>query len=1154
MRSLSPRSPSFISFLTSSRTVWLAVPTLIIACAFLLYSEIQLREEVITHQQHLNRIRSAHVHLGQGMLHVTLAASDATGFDRAAGLTHFSQCLELLDSLQPELLADGESLHPDDYRAFTADLELFRSLVEDLPRDRHDLSNTLRRELEESFRRLSDFLVEAENLHHHQLLESGRGWERGILATASIIVAMLCSVLGGAFLLLRRFKADANELRQSELLLASIGDNLPQAYVYQWHRAHDAPPRFTYLSRGVENVHGVPRAEALADANLVLSQLEGNVRQRLLEAEDTHAQSLSPLEIELSFRRADGAHRQLILRARPQRLADGVYQWDGICADITEQRQHELAHLQIDADLKAVSELAHIGTWSFDPATGDGYWSDEVARIHDLAPDEYTSRRIGLSVYPEPWLSRIQAAIRDAIEHARPYELDLFMVTPAGNKKWVRALGFPVLEDGDVVRLRGTIQDITERKLAHQRIATSEAQFRLLFEEAADGIILLTKDHRMNKANQHLLDLLGQDGENLINTPLDAIILPADRESVRRRLLAIDTGATDLLEVQLQHADGHAVDSEIGIRRLTNDRLVCIVRDLTRRRQAERRSALHVAVTEALAHAHHVGESAERVIELFCEYLDWDYGVFWRVNGPGTHLHYTAHWYPGSSDYCDLADHHRQAPLTRGQGFAGCIWDEGRSRWDDCTVDLADDDIPPELVSQLKLRARLAVPVNLRGKTLGVFEFYSQQPPAARTDLLNFLAGLGTQFGFFIERTQLSESVLQAQKMEAMGTLSGGIAHDFNNLLSAIVGHTELAAYCLDDRAEAEENLTQVKKATKRASQLVRQLLDFSRRADEETPAQRIPVDLHQIITETSAFLRASIPHNIRLDIQLPPELPATLADPTQLQQVLLNLGTNAIHAMGAEPGTLTYSADTVDLTPPPDAQSVLSAGTYLHIQVSDTGHGMDETTRARIFEPFFTTKKRQEGTGLGLAVTHSIIRSHGGSIAVESEPGLGTTFHLHLPASSSPPGTASGGGHADLAISDTDPATDALESHAGRGETILLVEDESSVARPVQHLLEMAHYHVVVCLNPSAALDIFQDAPDRFDLMLTDYAMPELDGLELTRRVKAIRADLPIVLTSGLIGTLPPQVIIDAGVSLLLPKPVTSQRLLKTIRQTLDA
>jgi PAS domain S-box-containing protein len=372
------------------------------------------------------------------------------------------------------------------------------------------------------------------------------------------------------------------------------------------------------------------------------------------------------------------------------------------------------------------------------------------------------------------------------------------------------------------------------------------------------------------------------------------------------------------------------------------------------------------------------------------------------------------------------------------------------------------------------------------------------------------------------ERKKLQEQFQQAQKMDAIGTLAGGIAHDFNNILAAITGYSELARMVLPDGTEAGEHLGAVLQASARATDLVRQILTFSR---QERPERRL-IELRPIVEESVKLLRATIPSTIEFEIALAANAPTVLADPTQVHQILMNLGTNAWHAMKDRSGRMQIKlepvvVDSVQVA----AQPLVKAGLYARISVSDTGSGMDAATLRRVFEPFFTTKRVGEGTGLGLSVVHGIMDSHDGAVTVFSRPGAGTVFHLYFPAQAGDP---------------TLPAPKDGPIPRGRGERILVVDDEELLAKLCQKALTALGYEVEYSLQPDAALELVRASPERFALVLTDQTMPGMTGAVLAHQLRQIRPALPIILMTGYGLSLTPERLEAAGVTQLLLKPAT--------------
>ncbi len=377
--------------------------------------------------------------------------------------------------------------------------------------------------------------------------------------------------------------------------------------------------------------------------------------------------------------------------------------------------------------------------------------------------------------------------------------------------------------------------------------------------------------------------------------------------------------------------------------------------------------------------------------------------------------------------------------------------------------------------------------------------------------------------------------LIQSEKLRAIGTLAGGIAHDFNNMLGAILGFGELALEDVPRDSSTARNLRQVLKAGQRAKDLVRQILAFSR----QSAPQRVKVRLSAIIDETARLLRATIPATIEIHTRLDTTEDVVIADPTQLHQVLMNLGTNASHAMRNGGGELTFALDEFSVPEggAPEAPQ-LKPGSYLRLRVADTGHGMEQSVQERIFEPFFTTKPVGEGTGLGLSVVHGIIENHGGLITVKSAPDKGTTFAIFLP-------------HVQLGAFVASEGID--EPIRGGTERILVVDDEESLANMMQQRLSRLGYDVVAHHDSVAALDEFRTTSTPFNLVITDQAMPKLTGTGLAAEVVRLHAHTPVIIVTGSSHTLSEAELMRPAVRECLTKPVNFAELSRAIRKALE-
>jgi two-component system cell cycle sensor histidine kinase/response regulator CckA len=345
-------------------------------------------------------------------------------------------------------------------------------------------------------------------------------------------------------------------------------------------------------------------------------------------------------------------------------------------------------------------------------------------------------------------------------------------------------------------------------------------------------------------------------------------------------------------------------------------------------------------------------------------------------------------------------------------------------------------------------------------------------------------------------KRSLERQLRQAQKMEALGTLAGGVAHDFNNLLMAISAHTRLAMMDSDEGAAVQESLEAISEATGRAIELVRGLLNFSR---SHAP-RRTVTPLRPLMEEVTALLRATIPAGIQLQLDVEEGTPQVLADANQLHQVLMNLGTNAWHAMEGGGGLLRLQARGVELGEAAETAPAVPAGSYAVIEVIDQGHGMAPETLERVFEPFFTTKEVDRGTGLGLSVVHGIVREHGGGIRIRSAPGEGSTFSIFLPA-------------ADAAAASNPEPPRPLQ--VGEG-SVLYVDDDPGVGVAVTRLLQRLGYQASLACGGEEALELLREHPGRFSAILTDYNMPGMSGLELAEVINTLQPGIPLILVSG--------------------------------------
>ncbi|HVU23345.1 MAG TPA: ATP-binding protein [Opitutus sp.] len=565
-------------------------------------------------------------------------------------------------------------------------------------------------------------------------------------------------------------------------------------------------------------------------------------------------------------------------------------------------------------------------------------------------------------------------------------------------------------------------------------------------------------------------------------------------------------------------------------------RMIGVEQDITERKQAELRAALRHAVTSALAEADTVERTMGKVLEVIARGLEAKFAAFWALDDAEGVLRCAQTWHEPSPELAQFAQASRGSVLPAGVGLPGRLMESSDAIVaDEETLGRWMENRRRDAARAAGLKCGSGFPIRLHGGLHGVVEFYATEVLGRDPENLKLFGDLGTQIGQFVDRQQFAERYRQAQKLEAVGTLAGGIAHDFNNILTAITGYSELAMAETAALPLTQSHLRAVQTASRRAADLVRQIKTFSRQEEQS----RVPLALGSTVREALHLLRATIPATIEISLDEEGDLPPILADATSIHQIVLNLGTNASHAMNDQSGRIDVKLHTVTVdTRFVVAHPGLQPGRYVRLAFRDSGAGMDAATCARIFEPFFTTKSPGEGTGLGLAVVHGIVQSHNGSIFVESEPGAGTEFVIHFPVWDGPVAA---------------PAAEVAASIVrGGGERVMYVDDETLLTDMGRMMLTRLGYAVEVFAEPAEALETLKQRAGEFSLLITDLSMRGMTGLELAARAKQVRPDLPIVLTSGNVTVVKEEQMRAAGISDFLVKPYTVQTFSALLSQVL--
>ena len=666
-----------------------------------------------------------------------------------------------------------------------------------------------------------------------------------------------------------------------------------------------------------------------------------------------------------------------------------------------------------------------------------------------------------------------------------------------------------VLFSGELVNLFGephlitVAVDITERKQAEEALRESEEKYRNLVERANDGVII-AQDGIVKFVNTRMAEMFGYTVQEMANTHFLDYVFPDERSKImdmyKRRVQGEDV--PEIYEMIALHKDGSRIDLE------TNSGIIAyngkpatlsFIRDITERKKTTKALQTEKEFTENALNAQtdtfFVFEpstgKAIRWNKAFNEISGYSDKEIQSMQAPGSY--------------------YNKGDLEKAAAVIERVMQEGKGIVEISLITKYGQTIPTEYsVSAVK------------------------DEEGGPKHLIAIGRNISDRIKAEEEKKKLETQLQQAQKMEAIGTLAGGIAHDFNNILTPIIVQSELALMDIDDEDPVQHNLEEVLRAGLRAKDLVKQILTFSRQSEQ----QPISLKLTPIIKEAIRLLRASLPSTIEICLNIEEGSDTVTADPTQIHQVLMNLCTNAGHAMRESGGTLEVGMSYIEFDSDNTiSQTDLDPGPYLKLKVSDTGNGISPDVMDRIFDPFFTTKERSEGTGMGLAVVHGIISSYGGAITVESELDKGTTFNVFLP----------------MAKSNILEKTEDIRQIPTGSERILVVDDEIGMVRTLKRMLYRIGYEVVEKTSSLEALAAFQVEPDKFDLVISDQTMPKMTGDELAKKIMEIRSDIPIILCTGFSERINEEKAREIGIKAFVMKPIEMSEIANTIRQVID-
>ena len=643
--------------------------------------------------------------------------------------------------------------------------------------------------------------------------------------------------------------------------------------------------------------------------------------------------------------------------------------------------------------------------------------------------------------------------------------------------------------DGRVRLIVGTATDITATKIAEQALMASEQRFRALWETAPDAVIVLDETDRIGYANPSTARVFGWDPDQLVGQDI-AVLQPARLRAAHRsgmaRYLAtgkhtVDWAATEAIGL---HRQGHEFAIEVSFSHIelgAQHVFAGFLRNIEARRRAE---------AERARLADFLDKSLNEVYVFDPSTLRFDYANEAGRTNLGRSL----------DELRGMTPRHVTSVLD-GSSF------------DTLLRPLLSGEQPVVTFKTHHLRANgTRYPVLVNAQFVG---------SGAERVVLATALDVTAQEAAEAARSQLLMELRQSQKMEALGTLAGGIAHDFNNIVGAILGNVVLARQDLSADHPAAQSIEQINKAGLRARDLVSQILSFSRRQETKLVDQ----ELGPIIVDTVQLMRSTLPASVALRVDIDPQPIAARADASQIGQVLMNLCTNAWHASAGAAARIEIGLNCrVVVRDEHNSTDGLPPGDYAHLWVADDGKGMDAGTRERMFEPFFTTKPVGQGTGLGLSVVHGIVMAHQGAITVDSELGRGTSVHVLLPLR-------------QLLPQQPGPTREVAETGIGRGQHVLYVDDDEVMLLMVERLLQRAGYRVTALQDVESAIAALRERPLDFDVVLSDFNMPGMTGLQLARHVGQFRADLPVALISGDVSD---ELRVEAaaiGVAALVPK-----------------
>jgi PAS domain S-box-containing protein len=863
------------------------------------------------------------------------------------------------------------------------------------------------------------------------------------------------------------------------------GELISVVDVYTDLRTHDIPAAY-YKERGIRS---------LLDAPVWLHDRLGGI---------------------LSF---EHVGEQRVWTHEDERLASNMAALLTLCFETDERKRAQAALQKSESQLANAVKIAKLGHWELDIESGVFTFTDSLYDIFHTTANDVGGYQMSISEYIKRFVHTEDAwcvteEFHKSVETNDSnlgYQLEHRVFYADGGIGYIAVRYFVVKNHhGKTIKTYGVNQDITERKLAEIAVQESELRYRSLFEGAGDAILIM-KDGVIVDCNQKTLDILQCAREEIIGRSLEEFAPPEQpdgQNSVaqsKQLFSEAEQGKNLEFEWVICRPNGSSFFSEVSLRSIDlSGYLVAqtIVRDISERKKNEK----------------------------FLRESEFRFRSFFNTNPEGILL----------LDFQGrILDANKAFLRNSGYTLSECrmthfkefVPERDQGKIVQALLNLKSGISQQEpLQSSYRAKDDRIVPVSFRG-WLVVDE---ESKPIY---LGVFIKDLTTEKALIADKNALEKQVIRAQKSEAIGTLAGGIAHDFNNILGGIIGYTELALYrnpaAIDPKIKGY--IERVLEGGNRAKKLVQQILRFSRNTDTVMG----PINLIPLVKETLLLLQSTLPKTITFEKNIAADPDKILGDSTQIHQVIMNLATNAYHAMRETGGILSVTIiNTTLLSAKRFMTMTIPPGEYIKITIADTGCGMSPEIVERIFEPYFTTKGVDEGTGLGMAVVAGIVKSHKGLIEIETALGKGSVFDIYFPSFQ--------GGNTDEELFDS-------TLPLGKGEKILIVDDEAYFLEVVYENLKMLGYNVQCFQRSLEALQEIRNNPNQYDLLITDQTMPEMTGVQLIQEVRKVNASLPIILCTGFSEIVTKKSASYYGIDRFLMKPVNVNEMAKAVAEILS-